>query len=635
MGPDEVVRVVAPEGGRQNSEVSYGAVAGVGGGGGLVFRSLGEYGTERRYFGVFDADGLGGGEPATFDGTQQNQWHASVKVRMAELAQLAEGSKTKAHVRLGFVGDVVIANPEKPQETLNKAPQTLSMFADYKVEWENDGTGLKQPKISVEVKSWNGTVENKPAAKFERSFASGDAAANAALLDGWYRIDVSATRTGLARTDYLIAARIHDLGEDGTGEPVLVGSNEFVVAQTNTALATDTTVYPVLMLETAKELSEGEAGSVFAVDDWSFRVSADPGPEPPPPPSLYEAPGGGPVGIGVDLPFESVAGLDGFAYVNQNDTTVGYAAGAGTGQPATGAGVFQSTSASGVDKRVLAVADVASRIASGPETQTWTAQALVHAPSMSGTPAGSKYKAHVRLGFLGEAVIADPTKPQDVWKLNPGVHADFKIEWEHADGKTPKLSIEGKSSPGGNSEAKTSKFETSTFDPARWYLATLAVRRMVDRDDPQAAHLLAVDVRVYDAGADGLAEPVLVGGAEMGVTARHANEAFSTDTTLHAAYMLEGEKGYLGTPYYQYFVDDLSFRTVRPPGVPPPSDPPTLAITRRSDGAVELTWGEATGWRLFQSSSLGEGSWTEVAGAASPWVVVIPDGAAFYRLEQR
>ncbi|MDB6070646.1 MAG: hypothetical protein JWL81_1817 [Verrucomicrobiales bacterium] len=621
----ELGRLAAPANGTQNSILTHLSNGGPGGTGALRFTPLdgivleGEEGPEHRILALYDADAAGPLTATALDSTAVNQWTTSLKVRAADLRDTPADTKGKAGVRLGFVGDAVVSNPDKPQESLNKPPQTSAIFADFKIEWENSSSSIKQPKLSVEVKSWNGSLESKPRSKFELTSTTGDPATNALQLDGWYQVTLTVTRTSLTATDYLITATVHDLGDSGTVVPVLAGTNGFIQSINNAPFSNDTTLHPFVLLEADKKAVIDDPSSSFEIDDYSFSTSAVPGPQPPPPPTLSPAPGGGAAGINAVIPFTTSADFDLFAYTNQNQTTIGYSSLNGTGSPASGAGVFQTTSATGVDKRVFANGTSTRLTATGPGTQQWTASIVVQAPTIGATPLASKYKAHTRFGFLASANIPDPTKPQDLWKQNVGMHADFKIEWENATGKLPTLSIEGKSSTGNGQESKTaSKFESTTFNSAHWFQATLNIRRITNTTDPSKLHLLALEASVYDLGPQGTSEPILLGTTELGNTLEFANEAFSTAPALRGSFMLEGEKAYAGTPYYNYFVDDLTFQSALLPDPSSPVTPPVLTLALNGAGAPVLTWPTAPGWVLQSSPDLSNNSWTTHTTATSP-----------------
>lgn len=635
---DQAAALTPPADGAQNSVLVHVPNGGPGGTGSLRFDSTGEVEDpendelEHRFLALHDPDGAGPGAVVTLDSTQVNQWTTSLKVRMADLEDTPADTKAKAGARVGFLGSAVIANPAKPQESLNKPPQTSAIFADFKIEWENSSSSIKQPKLSVEVKSWNGSLESKPSSKLELTFPSGDPAVNAHDLDGWYQVSLTITRTALTAADYLITGTIHNLGDSGTAAPILVGTHAFVQPISNAPFSTDTTLYPFFLLETDKKSLPGTPGSSFEVDDYAYSTSATPGPQPPPPPPLSPVPGGGPVGINVHLPFENSSDFDLFTYTNQNLTTVGYASTNGTGTPAGGAGVFQTTSGSGSDKRVFAHGTSASLSAAGPGTQEWNSSLILRAPTMTGTPVGSKYKAHTRFGFLASAAIPDPAKPQDLWKQNTGIHADFKIEWENTSGKLPTLSIEAKSSTGAGQETKTpSKFETATFDSTHWFQGTLHIRRIRNTTDSTKLHLVSMEASIYDLGPDGTGDPVLIGTTELGSAQEFVNESFSTAPSLRGSFMLEGEKGYAGTPYYNYFVDDLVYQTALIPTSVGPVPDPVLTLALTSEGLPLLTWPDSPGWLLQSSPTMGENSWTTHATATSPHAPA-PATKYFFRL---
>lgn len=66
--------------------------------------------------------------------------------------------------------------------------------------------------------------------------------------------------------------------------------------------------------------------------------------------------------------------------------------------------------------------------------------------------------------------------------------------------------------------------------------------------------------------------------------------------------------------------------------IPAPATPPELNITVSGGNAV-LTWSNAEGYVLQESTSLATGSWTTIQGATSPHTVPLPtNGQKFYRL---
>jgi hypothetical protein len=624
--------LLVPAGGEQNTAIEAANTEGAAGTGGVAFSPTAPAGgipeTEFRHLSVLAATGTA----TTLDNTTTNQWTTSVMLRAKDLLLTPSGLKAKTHVRIGFIGEAIVFNPLKPQETLNKAPQTSGVFADFKIEWEN-ALG-KQPKLSVETKSWDGIQERK-GPKFEKSFVSGDPLDNAAQLDGWFRVTLLVSRTGLASDSLTLTGTVEDLGDAGMGSPTVVGqSYTNFLPFGNAAFVADSTIHPVLVLENEKTLGQGDPGAGFYIDNFTVSAISTPGPTPPPPPPLFVDTPAGPDAMRWEIPFDSLYDLGGFDYLNQNSTTLGWSNTSGLTGANTGAGKFRNTATGVLDRRVLATGLISCRTVSGPDTQEWRAGVFVNASSLSGTPVGSKYKAQARLGYLGGQRITDPTKPQDVWKLNPAIQADFKMEWDRKSSATtlPKLTLEPKSSVGNNTEVKpASNFNTTTYSPANWYYVELLVQRVINRDDPTAAHLFFVSASVFDMGPTGNSAPTLLGSSQMGLTSVLNNPEFSTDTTLHSAFMLEGDKEYLATPYYSYDIDNLSFHAKLRANALLPTTTPQINIANLGDGTLELTWDCLPGWEL-QTTANPASAWQKLFRSSPHRFLPEPNGKRFYRL---
>lgn len=285
----------------------------------------------------------------------------------------------------------------------------------------------------------------------------------------------------------------------------------------------------------------------------------------------------------VNLDLNSLGQLGSFDFLNQNSSTIGFDETGGIA--GSGAGVFQSTGDAGLDKRVLAIYSPGTIDSSGTTLSTptfaidsttmtsWTASIVVHGSTVGDVAEGGKRKAHVRIGFLGDLNLPDPTKPQDIWKQNPSFQLDAKIEFENATGKYEKLSIESKASPGSGVEVKGTKVEIQndglgvSFDYDNWFRFELTIARYTGVGAGPNSYTFASEI--FDLGEDGTDLPLSLGVSEFYDAFNavpYVNLApFSTDSTVYFAMQLESEKN--ETPNgFNYQIDNISFSAVPEPG---------------------------------------------------------------------
>jgi hypothetical protein len=231
-----------------------------------------------------------------------------------------------------------------------------------------------------------------------------------------------------------------------------------------------------------------------------------------------------------------------FNFVNQN-ATIGFDEVGGIGTPASGAFIFQSTSAAGYEKRVMAVHQTPIDFSQVKQAKI---SIYMKGDQVLNAPVGNKYKAQVRFGFLADPSLANVPlntdagvnfgnpKIQDVWKVNGGFMGDGKVEYDNkVTGATTKLSLEIKGHAGGNTEAKVDKQELNSFDPDAWYLFELTFSRGLT-----TTATFNMSYRMILAGTDGSGTTVLQSSAVINM----ANTLMNNDTTVYPAILLEGEK---------------------------------------------------------------------------------------------
>lgn len=286
--------------------------------------------------------------------------------------------------------------------------------------------------------------------------------------------------------------------------------------------------------------------------------------------------------VSLNYNFNALGELADFDFLNQNSSTVGFDATGGIG--GGGSAVFQSTGASGLDKRALAIYSPGTTNTDGTTLGTPTfafdattttflrASILVHGSAIGDTPLDGKRKAHMRFGFLGDLNIPDPTKPQDIWKQNPSFVMDAKIEFENTAGKFAKLSIEPKASPGSNAEVKATKVEIENngegteFNIDNWFRFELVVTRYTGEGaGPQS---FTFGGSLFDLGPDGTDEPLSLGVSTF-FDAFNAVPfvnlvPFGTDSTVYLAVQFETEKQ-AAPNEYGFQVDNIAFETVPEP----------------------------------------------------------------------
>lgn len=283
--------------------------------------------------------------------------------------------------------------------------------------------------------------------------------------------------------------------------------------------------------------------------------------------------------VSISHNFNSLGEIGNFDYQNQNSSTVGFDMTGGVG--GSGAAVFQSTGASGLDKRTFGVyspgttntdsttLDTPTFALDATTTSSFRASIMVHGSAIGDTELDGKRKAQVRFGFLGSLNIPDPTKPQDIWKQNASFVMDAKIEFENSAGKFAKLSIEPKASPGSNAEVKAPKVEIQNdgvgaeFDVDNWFRFDLVITRYTGEGaGPQS---FTFGGELLDLGPDGTDEPLSLGAVTyfdaFNLVPYLNLVSFGTDSTIFFAYQLEIEKA-ASPGQYGFQVDNMTFEAV-------------------------------------------------------------------------
>jgi hypothetical protein len=258
-----------------------------------------------------------------------------------------------------------------------------------------------------------------------------------------------------------------------------------------------------------------------------------------------------------------------FSFVNQN-ATLGYGATAGVG--GSGGGVFQSTVPS-VDRRVLGFT---SSLGSASSLTAFSVSARINGSSLlpyvletPETTSDFKPKTKIRFGLLGGTTIVDSAKPQDMWKTNASVNAEFEMKYEYkvADGSTKTESkVAVKSSTGNASESNLSgDIKTTSVDFWDSWIELRLDASLVEVDGTQ---LLKLTYGVYSLGADGVSVPTLVEAFGTG-SYYTSNTAILGASDLHFGFMLEGDKS---APNVPFTIDDLGYSVQAVP------EPATLAL---------------------------------------------------------
>lgn len=241
------------------STLGFASTNGVGGSGAMAYQFTGTTADEKRILAYY--------APMTFDATKETEFSASIMLNAGSID--VAGTKTKAHLRMGFLATLNL--PAAPNQTKLQQmwDQNPAVNFDASIEWS--GTAVTGAKIRAKESNGGGAKADGPEASFYSANLD---------LDTWFKFTLTATRTSpdtpfFADNSFTVVASVYDMGVTGTEEPILLGTSTLTNYIIMSNFVTDSDVSFGLMFEGEKNAPSNSYN--YYADNLMFGSVPEPG----------------------------------------------------------------------------------------------------------------------------------------------------------------------------------------------------------------------------------------------------------------------------------------------------------------------------------------------------------------------